>query len=46
MAERQDQDFMLHAIKVMRDTGIVDKSVGPFALLRNHIDAARGELID
>ena len=40
MAERQGQDFMLHAIKVMRDTGIVNKSVGPFALLRNHCTAS------
>ena len=30
MAERQDQDFMRHAIKVMRDAGVVNKSGGPF----------------
>ena len=30
MAAHQDQDFMRHAIKVMRDAGVVNKSGGPF----------------
>ena len=30
MAAHQDQDFMRHSIKVMRDAGIGNKSGGPF----------------
>ena len=30
MEAHLDQDFMRHAIKVMRDAGIVNKSGGPF----------------
>ena len=30
MAAHQDRDFMRHAIKVMRDAGVVNKAGGPF----------------
>ena len=39
MAENQVQDFTRHAVKVMRDPGIVNKSGGSFALLLNHFTA-------
>ena len=48
MAAHQDQDFMRHAIKVMRDAGVVNKSGGPFgAVIVKHgkVIAAAGNSV-
>ena len=48
MAAHQDQDFMRHAIKVMRDPGVVNKSGGPFgAVIVKHakVIAATGNSV-
>ena len=34
MAAHQDRDFMRHAIKVMRDAGVVNKSGGAFGAVQ------------
>ena len=48
MAAHQDRDFMRHAIKVMRDAGVVNKSGGPFgAVIVKHgkVIAAAGNSV-
>ena len=48
MAAHQDRDFMRHAIKVMRDAGVVNKSGGPFgAVIVKHgkVIAAAGNTV-
>ena len=49
MAAHQDRDFMRHAIKVMRDVGVVKKSGGPFgAVIVKHgkVIAAAGNTVN
>ena len=48
MAAHQDRAFMRHAIKVMRDVGVVKKSGGPFgAVIVKHgkVIAAAGNTV-